>query len=69
MNAIHRTRVDARRVFGVYARLCNYVGHKIVVLLKSMQPFYYHRGGEPHILARNRGCGTGFRGLPILQTC
>jgi hypothetical protein len=27
MNAIHRTRVHARRVFGVDARLCDHISH------------------------------------------
>jgi hypothetical protein len=42
MNAIHRTSIDACGVFGVDARLCNYIGHKIVGLLESMQIFYYY---------------------------
>jgi hypothetical protein len=33
MNAIHRTRIDASGVFGVDARLCDYIGHDCLDLL------------------------------------
>jgi len=44
MNAIHRTRIHARGVFGVDAGLGNHVSHKSVNLLRCMQVFYYYRG-------------------------
>src|SRR5208282_1526554 len=54
MNAIHRTRIHARRVFGVDARLCDHVCHKGVSLLKIYMRILLRWLQEPHILARMR---------------
>jgi hypothetical protein len=56
MNAIHRTRIDARSVFGVDARFCDYVSHNEVDLLNCMQLFYYGRFCENAHSSKKSGC-------------
>src|SRR5580700_1725275 len=45
MNAIDRTRVHARGIFGVDAGLCDHVSHKGMSLLKSAMRIFYSESG------------------------
>jgi hypothetical protein len=58
MNAIHRTRIHARSVFGVDARFCDYVSHNEVDLLNCMPVFYYGRLCENGHSSKKSGCSA-----------